>query len=106
MTKIVDFGFQSVPEHLKAGKVAQVFDSVARRYDVMNDLMSAGMHRLWKRFAVTVAKVRPGERLLDVATGSGDLARLLALAQGVQDHVRLVGWHDRILGALEDDQRA
>ena len=78
MTKIVDFGFQPVPEDLKAGKVAQVFDSVARRYDVMNDLMSAGMHRLWKRFAVTLARVRPGERVLDVATGSGDLARLLA----------------------------
>jgi demethylmenaquinone methyltransferase / 2-methoxy-6-polyprenyl-1,4-benzoquinol methylase len=96
MTKSVDFGFQSVPEHLKAGKVAQVFDSVARRYDVMNDLMSAGMHRLWKRFAVTVAKVRPGERVLDVATGSGDLARLLAPLVGANGQL----WMSDINGSM------
>ncbi len=61
----------------KAEKVRRVFDSVAERYDVMNDLMSLGLHRAWKAFAVSVARPRPGERVLDVATGSGDLAAAL-----------------------------
>jgi demethylmenaquinone methyltransferase/2-methoxy-6-polyprenyl-1,4-benzoquinol methylase len=73
-----DFGFERVPEDQKARRVRGVFDSVAERYDLMNDLMSLGLHRLWKRFAVTVARVRPGERVLDVAAGSGDLARAFA----------------------------
>jgi demethylmenaquinone methyltransferase/2-methoxy-6-polyprenyl-1,4-benzoquinol methylase len=72
-----DFGYEQVPEDEKAGRVGQVFDSVARRYDLMNDLMSLGLHRAWKRFAISIARVRPGERVLDVATGSGDLARSL-----------------------------
>ena len=63
---------------MKAEKVRRVFDSVAGRYDVMNDLMSLGMHRAWKAFAVSVARVRRGERILDIATGSGDLAAALA----------------------------
>ena len=63
---------------MKAEKVRRVFDSVAERYDVMNDLMSLGMHRLWKAFAISVARVRRGERILDIATGSGDLASALA----------------------------
>ena len=62
----------------KAEKVRRVFDSVAERYDVMNDLMSLGMHRAWKAFAISIARVRRGERILDVATGSGDLAAALA----------------------------
>jgi demethylmenaquinone methyltransferase/2-methoxy-6-polyprenyl-1,4-benzoquinol methylase len=62
----------------KAEKVRRVFDSVAERYDVMNDLMSLGLHRLWKAFAISVARVRRGERILDIATGSGDLAAALA----------------------------
>jgi demethylmenaquinone methyltransferase/2-methoxy-6-polyprenyl-1,4-benzoquinol methylase len=62
----------------KADTVKRVFDSVAGRYDVMNDLMSLGLHRAWKAFAVSVARPRPGERVLDVATGSGDLAAALA----------------------------
>jgi demethylmenaquinone methyltransferase/2-methoxy-6-polyprenyl-1,4-benzoquinol methylase len=69
-----DFGFREVPEGEKAQNVRRVFDSVAERYDVMNDLMSLGMHRVWKRFAVLLSAVRPGERVLDVAAGSGDLA--------------------------------
>ena len=73
-----DFGFQRVPEAEKARRVGEVFDRVAARYDLMNDLMSLGLHRLWKAFAVGVARVRPGERVLDVASGSGDLARALA----------------------------
>jgi demethylmenaquinone methyltransferase/2-methoxy-6-polyprenyl-1,4-benzoquinol methylase len=70
------FGYQQVPEEEKARRVAGVFDSVAGRYDLMNDLMSAGLHRLWKRFAVEQSRVRPGERVLDVAGGTGDLTRL------------------------------
>jgi len=64
-------------EDEKATKVKQVFDSVVERYDVMNDLMSLGLHRVWKAFAVAIARPRPGERVLDVATGSGDLALAL-----------------------------
>lgn len=72
------FGFERVPEAEKAKRVEQVFDRVARRYDLMNDLMSFGLHRLWKAFTVSVARIRPGERVLDVASGSGDLARAFA----------------------------
>jgi|SRR5688572_28859884 demethylmenaquinone methyltransferase/2-methoxy-6-polyprenyl-1,4-benzoquinol methylase len=78
-----DFGFQRVPEEEKARRVGGVFDSVAPRYDLMNDLMSAGLHRLWKAFAVASARVRAGERVLDVASGSGDLARAFA-ARGAE----------------------
>ena len=78
-----DFGFQRVPEAEKAQRVGEVFDRVATRYDLMNDLMSAGLHRAWKAFAVSVARVRTGERVLDVASGSGDLARAFA-ARGAQ----------------------
>jgi demethylmenaquinone methyltransferase/2-methoxy-6-polyprenyl-1,4-benzoquinol methylase len=73
-----DFGYQRVPEHEKAARVRGVFDSVAGRYDLMNDLMSLGLHRLWKRLAVLLAGARPGNRVLDLAGGSGDLTRLLA----------------------------
>jgi len=78
-----DFGFERVAEEDKARRVARVFDRVAGRYDLMNDLMSFGMHRLWKAFAVSVARVRRGERVLDVASGSGDLARAFA-ARGAE----------------------
>ena len=77
------FGFERVAEGEKAKRVAEVFDRVAQRYDLMNDLMSLGLHRLWKMFAVTVARIRPGERVLDVASGSGDLARAFA-ARGAE----------------------
>jgi demethylmenaquinone methyltransferase/2-methoxy-6-polyprenyl-1,4-benzoquinol methylase len=76
------FGFTQVDEREKAAKVAAVFDSVASRYDIMNDFMSLGMHRLWKRFTLTVAHARPGERVLDLASGSGDLARGFAKQVG------------------------
>jgi len=68
------FGYQTVPESEKAHRVGEVFHSVASRYDVMNDLMSMGIHRLWKRFTVERAGVRPGMRILDLAGGTGDLA--------------------------------
>jgi demethylmenaquinone methyltransferase/2-methoxy-6-polyprenyl-1,4-benzoquinol methylase len=70
------FGFKTVAESEKAAKVAEVFHSVARRYDLMNDLMSGGMHRLWKRFTVGQAGLRPGQKVLDIAGGTGDMTRL------------------------------
>ncbi len=82
MNSTTHFGFTEVDEAEKARKVAQVFDSVASRYDLMNDLMSAGMHRLWKKFTLHVAAVRPGEHVLDLASGSGDLASGFARATG------------------------
>jgi len=77
-----DFGFQRVPWGDKARRVRGVFDSVAGSYDLMNDLMSAGVHRLWKRFTLALANLRPGQRALDVAGGTGDLAAGLARQVG------------------------
>ena len=76
------FGFEKVPVEEKARRVAEVFDSVATRYDLMNDLMSLGLHRLWKRYAVETSGVRPGQSVLDLAGGTGDLAVLLARRVG------------------------
>jgi len=76
------FGFQSVPQAQKASRVAEVFDSVAGRYDLMNDLMSGGLHRLWKRFTIGQAAVRPGMKILDVAGGTADLSREFARRVG------------------------
>ena len=70
------FGFKTVAESEKAAKVAEVFHSVARRYDLMNDLMSGGLHRIWKRFTVGQAGLRPGQKVLDIAGGTGDMTRL------------------------------
>ncbi len=69
-----DFGFEKVPWERKQSRVRGVFDSVAGQYDLMNDLMSGGAHRLWKRFTLQLANLRPGQRALDVAGGTGDLA--------------------------------
>jgi demethylmenaquinone methyltransferase/2-methoxy-6-polyprenyl-1,4-benzoquinol methylase len=76
------FGFQTVDEAAKARKVRGVFDSVASKYDVMNDLMSMGLHRAWKAYTVAVANLRPGDRVLDLAGGTGDLARAFAKKVG------------------------
>ncbi|MEO5342834.1 MAG: class I SAM-dependent methyltransferase, partial [Gammaproteobacteria bacterium SHHR-1] len=81
------FGFQQVPVGEKAQRVRQVFDSVADRYDLMNDLMSLGIHRLWKRFAIDLAGVRPGQRVLDLASGTGDLAARFAGLVGPEGRV-------------------
>ena len=89
MTQRTDFGFSEVDENAKAGKVAEVFHSVANRYDVMNDFMSAGMHRLWKRFTVRLAALKPNERLLDLAGGSGDLVKLFSKSIGAQGEMWL-----------------
>jgi len=76
------FGYQSVVPEEKAGLVRDVFDSVATRYDIMNDLMSAGLHRLWKRFTVDQAALRSGDVVLDLAGGTGDLARAFSRKVG------------------------
>jgi demethylmenaquinone methyltransferase/2-methoxy-6-polyprenyl-1,4-benzoquinol methylase len=76
------FGYQSVDEKEKARRVRGVFDSVAPRYDVMNDLMSLGLHRAWKAYTVMVADLRPGQRVLDLAGGTGDLAQAFARKVG------------------------
>jgi len=84
-----DFGFQRVPRTEKARHVRGVFDSVAHRYDLMNDLMSGGTHRIWKRFTLALANLRPGQRALDVAGGTGDLAAGLARQVGARGLVVL-----------------
>jgi demethylmenaquinone methyltransferase/2-methoxy-6-polyprenyl-1,4-benzoquinol methylase len=76
------FGFQNVDEAEKAGKVKGVFDSVASKYDIMNDLMSMGLHRAWKAYTLAVANLRPGDKALDIAGGTGDLARAFARQVG------------------------
>ncbi len=76
------FGFEELPVAEKTGRVREVFDSVASNYDIMNDLMSFGLHRIWKRFATGLSGVRSGEFVLDLAAGTGDLTRLLARRAG------------------------
>ncbi|MDA4517411.1 class I SAM-dependent methyltransferase, partial [Escherichia coli] len=83
------FGFQTVPEGEKARKVAEVFHSVAQRYDVMNDFMSAGLHRVWKAFTIGRAAIRPGMKVLDIAGGTGDLAKAFAKRAGPTGEVWL-----------------
>jgi len=87
--KTTHFGYQQVPEGEKAERVAGVFHSVAQKYDVMNDLMSFGIHRLWKRFTIERAGVRRGQRVLDVAGGTGDLAESFARLVGPEGEVVL-----------------
>ncbi len=79
---VTDFGYESVPLTEKKARVREVFDSVADRYDIMNDLMSLGLHRLWKQFTLAQTGLRPGDRVLDIAAGSGDLSIGLARQVG------------------------
>ena len=102
MTKTTHFGFETVPEEEKARRVAEVFDSVAGKYDVMNDVMSVGLHRLWKRFAVQVSGVRKGERVLDVAGGSADLSRQFAKRVGSSGQVWLTDINNAMLRVGRD----
>jgi demethylmenaquinone methyltransferase/2-methoxy-6-polyprenyl-1,4-benzoquinol methylase len=83
------FGFKTVPIDDKAGMVRGVFDSVASRYDIMNDLMSAGLHRVWKRYTIDQAALKPGNVVLDLAGGTGDLAKKFARKVGKDGHVVL-----------------
>ena len=87
--KTTHFGFRNVPVTEKTRHVREVFDSVADNYDVMNDLMSFGIHRLWKRFAINMAGLKPGQQVLDLAGGTGDLTRLMAPAVGPSGHIVL-----------------
>jgi demethylmenaquinone methyltransferase/2-methoxy-6-polyprenyl-1,4-benzoquinol methylase len=96
------FGFRTVPLGEKAGKVAEVFDSVAGRYDLMNDLMSGGLHRAWKAFTVRHAALRPGMKVLDIAGGTGDLARAFARRVGPQGEVWLTDINGSMLAIGRD----
>ena len=102
MTKTTHFGFDTVPEAEKAKRVAGVFTSVAGKYDVMNDLMSVGLHRLWKRFAVSVSGVREGQRVLDVAGGSADLSQLFLKKVGASGQVILTDINNAMLRTGRD----
>ena len=84
-----DFGFTRVDPEAKAGMVRGVFDSVASRYDLMNDLMSGGVHRLWKRFTIELSAARPGQTILDIAGGTGDLAARFSRLVGPEGQVIL-----------------
>jgi len=96
------FGFKAVDETQKAQKVRGVFDSVASKYDLMNDLMSLGAHRAWKAYAVGVANVKPGEKVLDIAAGTGDLARAFARQVGAQGLVVLTDINEAMLRTGRD----
>ncbi len=105
--KTTHFGFQTVAEEVKQQKVAEVFSSVASNYDIMNDLMSMGLHRLWKAFTIQISGVRRGDRVLDVAGGTADLSLAFARKVGTQgqvwltdiNHAMLSRGRDRVLDA-------
>jgi len=87
--KTTHFGFRDVPVDEKVRRVRDVFDSVADNYDLMNDAMSFGIHRLWKRFAINMAGLQPGQQVLDLAGGTGDLTRLMSPRVGRDGHIIL-----------------
>jgi demethylmenaquinone methyltransferase/2-methoxy-6-polyprenyl-1,4-benzoquinol methylase len=96
------FGFRTVKSDDKSGLVAEVFQSVAPKYDVMNDLMSFGMHRLWKRFTIQQAAIKPGQRILDVASGTGDLAMAFAKLTGPTGKVVMTDINEAMLNTGRD----
>jgi demethylmenaquinone methyltransferase/2-methoxy-6-polyprenyl-1,4-benzoquinol methylase len=100
--KTTHFGYQQVPEGEKARRVGDVFKSVAPSYDVMNDLMSLGLHRVWKRFALEMSGVREGSRVLDVASGSGDLAAAFARRVGASGEVWMTDINAAMLSVGRD----
>lgn len=97
-----DFGFQKVKAGEKASRVAEVFHSVAGKYDLMNDLMSGGVHRLWKLFTVEMAAVRPGQSVLDIAGGTGDLAEKFSRLVGATGSVVLADINSAMLRVGRD----
>ena len=100
--KTTHFGFQNVPVHEKSKRVKHVFDSVSDQYDLMNDLMSLGIHRLWKRVAIGLSNVREGNRVLDLAGGTGDLTALYARRVGPSGEVVLADINASMLRAGRD----
>lgn len=96
------FGYQQVDVAQKSHLVADVFHSVAAQYDLMNDLMSMGMHRLWKRFTINEANLRPGQAVLDVAAGTGDLTKAFAQAVGTRGQVIMTDINDSMLAVGRD----
>lgn len=96
------FGYETVPRQEKARRVRDVFDSVASQYDIMNDLMSGGLHRLWKKFTIEQAAIRRGQFVLDLAGGTGDLAKVFARKVGSDGHVILA---DINASMLEEGRR-
>jgi demethylmenaquinone methyltransferase/2-methoxy-6-polyprenyl-1,4-benzoquinol methylase len=102
MSQETHFGFEKVAEEEKARRVAGVFDSVATKYDLMNDLMSAGLHRIWKAFTIAQAGVRPGFRVLDLAGGTGDLASAFAKQAGASGQVWLTDINESMLQVGRD----
>ena len=102
MTNTTHFGYTTVSEDEKVHKVAEVFHSVAAKYDVMNDLMSAGLHRLWKMFTIAQAGVRPGFKVLDIAGGTGDLAKVFAKQAGSSGEVWLTDINESMLRVGRD----
>jgi len=100
--KTTHFGYKTVNVEQKAGKVADVFHSVASNYDLMNDLMSAGVHRLWKRMTIEMSGVRPGNKVLDIAGGTGDLAAKFSPIVGTDGYVVLADINDSMLKVGRD----
>ena len=100
--KTTHFGYQQVPVDEKAGRVADVFHSVAARYDVMNDLMSGGIHRLWKRFTIELSAARPGQTILDIAGGTGDLTARFSRIVGPTGKVVLADINESMLKVGRD----
>ena len=100
--KTTHFGYKTVDENQKQQKVGEVFHSVASKYDVMNDVMSAGLHRSWKRFAVSVSGVKAGDSVLDIAGGSGDLSKLFAAKVGKEGSVTLTDINASMLSVGRD----
>jgi demethylmenaquinone methyltransferase/2-methoxy-6-polyprenyl-1,4-benzoquinol methylase len=96
------FGYKTIPSKNKASYVAGVFDSVAKKYDVMNDIMSGGVHRIWKHITVEISRVKPGQKVLDVAGGTGDLAAKFAKRVGPSGHVVLSDINQSMLDVGRD----
>lgn len=96
------FGYQTVDEQEKAGKVAEVFHSVAKNYDIMNDVMSGGLHRVWKHFTINTARLNKGDKVLDIAGGTGDLSRGWARRVGKTGEVWLTDINSSMLGVGRD----
>ncbi len=100
--KTTDFGYEQIPEDQKETRVKEVFDSVAGKYDLMNDLMSLGVHRLWKRFTLGQSHVRLGQKVLDIAGGTGDLTREFAKRVGPEGQVILADINANMLNVGRD----